>query len=60
MHDKIHINEISKAQLIKIIKQKGCSMLKDKLDGTETKAEIVEYLHRCKCPVLKKLFSGIE
>jgi hypothetical protein len=56
----IDVNAITKAQLIKIIQDKGCSMLKDKLDGTETKAEIVEYLHRCKCPVLKKLFYPIQ
>jgi hypothetical protein len=31
-------------------------MLKDKLDGTETKAEIVEYLEHCDCPTLKKKF----
>ena len=31
-------------------------MLKDKLDGTETKAEIVEYLEHCDCPALKKKF----
>jgi hypothetical protein len=31
-------------------------MLKDKLEGDETKAEIIEYLHHCDCPVLKKQF----
>jgi len=31
-------------------------MLNDKLDGTETKAEIVEYLHHCDCPVLRKKY----
>jgi hypothetical protein len=35
-------------------------MLKDKLEGDETKEEIVEYLKECDCPVLKKKFSGIE
>ena len=35
-------------------------MLKDKLDGTETKEEIIEYLTECNCPVLKKKYSGIE
>jgi hypothetical protein len=32
-------------------------MLKDKLDGTETKDEIVAYLRHCKCPTLKKLLN---
>jgi len=31
-------------------------MLKDKLEGDETKAEIIEYLSHCHCPVLKKEF----
>ena len=31
-------------------------MLKDKLDGSETKAEIIEYLEHCDCPALKKKF----
>jgi len=35
-------------------------MLKDKLDGSETKDEIVEYLSHCDCPTLKARYSGIE
>jgi hypothetical protein len=35
-------------------------MLQDKLDGSETKDEIVRYLKMCDCPSLKKRFSGIE
>ena len=31
-------------------------MLKDKLEGDETKAEVVEYLRHCNCPILKKEF----
>jgi hypothetical protein len=31
-------------------------MLKDKLAGDETKAEIIEYLELCECPALKKKF----
>jgi hypothetical protein len=31
-------------------------MLKDKLEGDETKEEIVDYLKECNCPSLKKLF----
>jgi hypothetical protein len=54
---KIPIDEVTKDQLIRVIKRSGCKMLKEKLDGTETKAEIVEYLHACKCPVLRKLFA---
>jgi len=33
-------------------------MLKDRLDGTETKEEIVEYLQACKCPTLKRMLAG--
>jgi len=32
-------------------------MLKDKLDGTETKDEVVQYLTKCSCPVLKQKFE---
>jgi hypothetical protein len=32
-------------------------MLKDKLDGSETKEEIVMYLHKCDCPTLKEKFD---
>jgi len=35
-------------------------MLKNKLDGSETKDLIVKYLKKCECPVLKAKFSGIE
>ena len=35
-------------------------MLKNKLEGDETKEEIVNYLKKCSCPVLKKKFTGIE
>jgi hypothetical protein len=31
-------------------------MLKDKLEGDETKEEIVDYLKECNCPSLKMLF----
>ena len=43
-----------------MIEEEGCSMLKNKLDGTETKEEIVEYLKDCDCPALKKRFTGVE
>jgi hypothetical protein len=32
-------------------------MLKDKLDGSETKQEVIEYLSKCSCPVLKEKFN---
>jgi hypothetical protein len=35
-------------------------MLKNKLDGDETKDEIVAYLHKCKCPVIHKKYSGLK
>lgn len=53
----LDITSMTKEQLIEIIKKKGCSMLKDKLNGDETKKEIIEYLIHCKCPVIKKLLS---
>lgn len=46
--------------IIDEIESSGCKMLKDKLHGTETKEEIVNYLEKCKCPKLKAIFSGIK
>lgn len=43
-----------------MIEEEGCPMLKNKLEGDETKEEIVRYLKKCDCPVLKKRFSGID
>ena len=56
----MNIHKAKKEQVIEAIEKGGCDMLKDKLEGDETKEEIVEYLKDCDCPVLKKKFSGIE
>ena len=54
---KIALTRCKKERIIKEIEKSGCDMLKGKLDGTETKEEIVEYLRHCKCPALKKKFK---
>ena len=46
---------MNKTELIHCIESSGCEMLKGKLDGTETRDEIIGYLKKCKCPVLKRL-----
>lgn len=51
---------MKKDTIVNTIEKSGCDMLKDKLDGTETKEEIVDYLKHCDCKVLKEKFSGIE
>lgn len=51
---------MKKEDIIHTIEKSGCRMLKDKLEGDETKEEIIEYLTECNCPVLKKKYSGIE
>lgn len=51
---------MKKETLINTIDKSGCKMLQNKLDGSETKEEIVEYLKECDCKVLKEKFSGIE
>ena len=56
----MNINRVKKETLVKTIEDSGCEMLKDKLDGEETKEEIVSYLKKCECKVLKEKFSGIE
>lgn len=53
---RISLKKCKKERIIKEIQKYGCPMLKGKLDGTETKDEIVEYLLLCKCPVIKKRF----
>lgn len=54
------MGRVKKEKLVAVIEEEGCKMLKNKLDGSETKEEIVEYLKECDCPVLKKRFSGID
>ena len=46
---------MTKTELIDYIDSSGCDMLKGKLHGMETKAEIIHFLKRCKCPVIKKI-----
>lgn len=56
----MNISRVKKDTLVATIEKSGCDMLKDKLDGSETKDEIVHYLKKCECKVLKEKFSGIE
>jgi hypothetical protein len=56
---RFNINRVKKETIIKKIEESGCQMLKNKLDGTETREELVEYLIRCKCPKIHKIFSGL-
>ena len=44
---------MKKEELIYLINSSGCRMLQNKLDGSETKEEIVKYLIDCKCPIIK-------
>lgn len=57
---KIPIASATATEIIEEIKRAGCDMLTGKLNGTETKEELVEYLRLCHCPVLKEKFSGIR
>jgi len=54
------VGRVKKETLVRVIEDEGCKMLKNKLDGSETKEEIVSYLKECDCPVLKKRFSGVD
>ncbi len=56
----MNVHQVKKETIIKTIESEGCKMLKDKLEGDETKEEIVSYLKKCDCPVLKEKFSGLE
>lgn len=53
----MNINRVKKERIIKEINKSGCDMLKNRLEGDETKEEIIEYLSSCSCPVLKAKFS---
>ena len=53
---KISLRRCKKERIVKEIEKYGCPMLKGKLDGTETKTEIIDYLLHCKCPVIKRRF----
>ena len=57
---KISLRSATPTEIVEEIKKAGCDMLKGKLDGTETKEELVAYLKHCRCPVLKEKFTGIQ
>ena len=48
---------MTKDELISAIDSYGCKMLQNKLDGSETKEEILAYLRKCNCPVIKKYLT---
>jgi len=50
---------VKKETLIRKIEERGCKMLKDNVKGDETREELIDYLGRCKCPLINKIFSGI-
>jgi hypothetical protein len=52
----ISLKRCKKERIIHEIAKEGCDMLRGKLDGNETKEEIVGYLKHCDCPALKKRF----
>ena len=56
---KINVYDVSKEELIRIIDEYGCKMLRSCLKGDETKEEIILFLMLCDCPVLKKIFTGL-
>ena len=51
---------MSKEYIFAAIEKEGCKMLKDKVGGDDTKEEIIDYLKKCKCPKIHKLFTGID
>ena len=57
---KIPIAQATVTEIVEEVKKGGCDMLTGKLNGSETKEELVEYLRHCKCPVLKRKFSGVK
>ena len=57
---KIPIQSATPSEIVEEVQKAGCDMLKGKLNGTETKEELVAYLKHCRCPVLRKKFSGIR
>lgn len=50
---------MSKDELIKTIRDSGCSLLNREVKESTTKAEIIDYLIDCKCKMIHKLFTGI-
>jgi len=55
---KIDVRHVSKEALCFIITRLGCDMVKKHVKETHTKEEVVEVLKKCKCPILKGLFTG--
>jgi hypothetical protein len=56
----MNIHKATKERILEDIEKSGCKMLQDKLDGSETKDEIIEYLYECRCPKIHSLYSGLE
>jgi hypothetical protein len=57
---KIPIQSATASEIVEEIRKAGCDMLNGKIDGSETKEELIEYLKHCRCPVLRKKFSGVK
>ena len=45
---------MSKQEIIDLVNNSGCKMLKGTLYGDETKEDIIAHLRSCRCPVIKK------
>jgi hypothetical protein len=45
---------MTKQEILDLIESSGCKMLQGKLEGDETKQQILAYLRKCDCPVIKK------
>jgi len=56
----VNIAKVTKEEIIVKIEKSACPMLKDKLSGDETKAEVVEFLSECSCPAMAKAYCGVE
>lgn len=55
---KINVADVTKDELCHIINALGCPMVKQYVKKTHSKADVIEVLKHCRCPVLKKLFTG--
>jgi hypothetical protein len=55
---QIDVKHVSKDALCLIINKLGCDMVKKHIKESHTKEEVVAILKRCKCPILKSLFTG--
>lgn len=55
----MNIHKATKERILEDIEKSGCKILKGKLNGDETKEDIIDYLYECRCSKIHSLYTGL-